>query len=148
MSRSRFALVFAGIAVLAACSKSPTAPTAVVLPSGEYALQTVNGQPLPYRHIDGRVVLAESFFILNDGRYTQSSTFCRSSTIEDCTPSRAETIDDIAGTYVVNGTEISFSEETHAQLKFVGTVSNDGRRLDLDINHPVRGHTQRVYVRP
>lgn len=141
-------MLVAGVALLTACSKSAAGPSVVVPPSGEYNLQTVNGQPLPYRHIDGRVVLAESFFIQDNGRYTQSSTFCRSSTIEDCTPQRAETVDDIAGTYVVNGIEISFSEETHAQLKFAGTVSNDGRRLDLDITHPARGRTQRVYARP
>lgn len=149
MLRSQAAIAIAIGVLLTACSKSPSAPGAsTVRVTGRYDLKTVNGQALPFRHIDGRVVLSESFFIAENGRYTQSSTFCENTAVEECTSDRAETVTDISGTYVVNGAQISFVEETYGRLRFGGTVSSDGRQLDLTVDHPLRGRTRRVYAAP
>jgi hypothetical protein len=97
--------------VMAACgSQDATSPSTSV--SGDYALRTVNGSPLPYTFSDGTTLTSDVLTLRSDGTFSESAQF------------RDGTVLVLQGFYSANNGAIAFTDQDTGTT-FSGSVSGD-----------------------
>jgi hypothetical protein len=126
MLRRSFLSTLAGLALLGACGGDSTGPdeTNIV---GSYTLQTINGNPLPWRPF----VIGNDWFefaggsgsINPDGTY--SLTFTWRESVDGVVDQGSEST---VGTYTRNGNAITFRDATDNST-LVGTIT--GRQISV-----------------
>ncbi|HSJ24864.1 MAG TPA: hypothetical protein VK929_09365 [Longimicrobiales bacterium] len=127
MRRMVLTLALAAMIPLTACDRSPSGPAAEV--SGTYALETVNGDELPFTLAadgDGSVEVMEgSIRFMTDGTFEDRLVvrFTEGETHED----EEETL---TGTYVVNGRIVTMSYASGGSSQ----VLVEGDRLTQTVN--------------
>jgi hypothetical protein len=112
-------LAILAFASLAGCSKdSSTGPVSIV---GTYSLQSVNGTPLPFiaQASDPKIEILSDLITINAG-----TAFGRNALVRTTYGTSASTTTSTdAGTYVVNGTAISFTFNSTNSTS-TGTINN------------------------
>jgi hypothetical protein len=102
----RIVPVVALLAVLACGSDGPSEPTNANT-AGTWALQTVNGIPLPYLYVqngpDKGEVLSDLLILTSAGNFTEKTTIRRTVNGQVTTEPQAD-----VGTYVITGNTVTF----------------------------------------
>lgn len=139
--RTRMVGFLLAVSLIAGCNRDSSGPG--VVPTGTFTLQSINGQPLPYAYPNGSQTTVSGTFTFESGnRWTQAKQRCL---VLPCSGSNITNDGGGVGTYTSSGNTLSFEEIGGLQVKFTGTLSEDGRELTLDIDHPRLGKSLEVY---